>query len=532
MLVVLAALLVNFFVAGAVMPSDPALAGIGGLIAMPGLIAIGLASLAAQVKRWHDLDRSGWMVLVSFVPIIGFLVNLVCLGFLRGTAGANRFGEPGGAVPRAAAGGEPPVLSGGPVPAAPLRVPPPARAPMSPALRWVLIAAALFFVIIPALGMAWWMLPGADWPTRKSWLMAKAGSANECYAMGLRCRKGADGFRADDAAAARWFEVAAKAYHPAAQYDLGVLYFYGLGVPVDRDRAREWLDKAARQDYVPAMTLLGLMEEQDLPLSNVAFELWQKAATAGDPWAESLLGSAYLARSNPAEGDENFVRALYWLETARRDGVETVGGLLRHVWANLPAEHVEPVTDQVFARLDRHSPEPVATAESQAKVEPTNTAPEKSEPTNAEPTNTEKDATPTEPSGDDPAVALRADVLENLRSLEEYTRISTLYAERSQAEPDWVGSDEGRSVGQYLQRMRNDAQSLRRTVEGDPITIEYTIGGAKHQMEGVRAADLVNDADYRQFVVESIARNIVTAPRPLAVAAFLRNAEQKGGEEK
>lgn len=28
-------------------------------------------SLATQVKRWHDLDKSGWWVLIGLIPIIG-----------------------------------------------------------------------------------------------------------------------------------------------------------------------------------------------------------------------------------------------------------------------------------------------------------------------------------------------------------------------------------------------------------------------------------------------------------------------------
>lgn len=48
--------------------------------------------LAGQVKRWHDRDKSGWFVLVSFIPLIGAIWVLVELGFLRGTAGPNRFG--------------------------------------------------------------------------------------------------------------------------------------------------------------------------------------------------------------------------------------------------------------------------------------------------------------------------------------------------------------------------------------------------------------------------------------------------------
>lgn len=48
--------------------------------------------LAAQVKRWHDRDKSGWWVLIALVPLIGQIWALVVVGFLAGTPGPNRFG--------------------------------------------------------------------------------------------------------------------------------------------------------------------------------------------------------------------------------------------------------------------------------------------------------------------------------------------------------------------------------------------------------------------------------------------------------
>lgn len=48
--------------------------------------------LAMQVKRWHDRGHSGWRVLINAIPILGPLWVMVELGFLKGTAGANRFG--------------------------------------------------------------------------------------------------------------------------------------------------------------------------------------------------------------------------------------------------------------------------------------------------------------------------------------------------------------------------------------------------------------------------------------------------------
>lgn len=57
------------------------------------LLAIGLLvpSLAVTVRRLHDTDRSGWWVLVAFVPLVGWLVLLVFM-VLAGTSGANPYG--------------------------------------------------------------------------------------------------------------------------------------------------------------------------------------------------------------------------------------------------------------------------------------------------------------------------------------------------------------------------------------------------------------------------------------------------------
>ncbi len=48
-------------------------------------------SLAIQVKRFHDRDRSGWFLLLSLIPIVNIWV-LIELGFLRGSEGDNEYG--------------------------------------------------------------------------------------------------------------------------------------------------------------------------------------------------------------------------------------------------------------------------------------------------------------------------------------------------------------------------------------------------------------------------------------------------------
>ena len=57
-------------------------------------LGILLPGLAVSVRRLHDIDRSGWWLLVILIPLIGALM-LIYWGVQRGTDGPNRFGEAG-----------------------------------------------------------------------------------------------------------------------------------------------------------------------------------------------------------------------------------------------------------------------------------------------------------------------------------------------------------------------------------------------------------------------------------------------------
>lgn len=58
-----------------------------------------IPTLAAQVRRFHDQDKSGWLVLLALIPYIGGTVVLVFM-CLDGTHGPNRFGpDPKGQAP-------------------------------------------------------------------------------------------------------------------------------------------------------------------------------------------------------------------------------------------------------------------------------------------------------------------------------------------------------------------------------------------------------------------------------------------------
>ena len=61
------------------------------LIVVLGITAI-YSAIVLNIKRFHDLNKSGWCSLLSLIPIINILVML-SLVFVKGTQGANQYGE-------------------------------------------------------------------------------------------------------------------------------------------------------------------------------------------------------------------------------------------------------------------------------------------------------------------------------------------------------------------------------------------------------------------------------------------------------
>lgn len=71
-----------------------AIAGVIG-VAWLGLI---LPSLGVAIRRLHDTGRSGWYLLISFIPLVRGIVLLVFM-LSAGNPGPNKYGEaPGAAV--------------------------------------------------------------------------------------------------------------------------------------------------------------------------------------------------------------------------------------------------------------------------------------------------------------------------------------------------------------------------------------------------------------------------------------------------
>jgi uncharacterized membrane protein YhaH (DUF805 family) len=65
--------------------------GVPGFFGILGILALFLPTLAVAVRRLHDTDRSGWMLLLALIPLVGSIILIVFL-CQRGTDGPNRFG--------------------------------------------------------------------------------------------------------------------------------------------------------------------------------------------------------------------------------------------------------------------------------------------------------------------------------------------------------------------------------------------------------------------------------------------------------
>ena len=81
---------VQFVIVITLLMNNSAGVGVALAIGLLGLIYVDLVGLALLVRRLHDTDRSGWWVLIGFVPFVGPIALLI-FTLLEGTPGPNRY---------------------------------------------------------------------------------------------------------------------------------------------------------------------------------------------------------------------------------------------------------------------------------------------------------------------------------------------------------------------------------------------------------------------------------------------------------
>jgi uncharacterized membrane protein YhaH (DUF805 family) len=78
----------------------------GGLINTVVSLALFLPSLAVGVRRLHDIDKSGWWILIGIIPIVGWI--LIIVWFCTDSKADNKYGPNPKTGPAGYEGGYPP----------------------------------------------------------------------------------------------------------------------------------------------------------------------------------------------------------------------------------------------------------------------------------------------------------------------------------------------------------------------------------------------------------------------------------------
>jgi TPR repeat protein len=125
----------------------------------------------------------------------------------------------------------------------------------------------------------------------------------------------------DYATAVREWQPIADRGDANAEYNMGLLFACGQGVPLDYQKAAEWYRKAAEQGVAAAQFNLAVLyaNGNGVPHSNQqAAEWFRKAAESGVVAAEAILGDIYY---NGDGIERNYAEAEKWYREAAEQGI-------------------------------------------------------------------------------------------------------------------------------------------------------------------------------------------------------------------
>ena len=88
--VIIALLLYSILFVG-IFTESTFLSSIGGILYLVYILAVFLPGLGVSVRRLHDTNKSGWMILIALIPIIG-AIWLIILYATEGDKGDNPYG--------------------------------------------------------------------------------------------------------------------------------------------------------------------------------------------------------------------------------------------------------------------------------------------------------------------------------------------------------------------------------------------------------------------------------------------------------
>jgi uncharacterized protein len=154
---------------------------------------------------------------------------------------------------------------------------------------------------------------------------ANAGDADAQWNLGVMYRIGS-GVPQDYAQSVAWYRKAADQGHTFAQWILGLMYDRGEGVPQDYGQSVAWFRKAADQGFARAQASLGYAYShgQGVPQDYVESHKWRNlAASRAEPWNQKAYAEARDAMAKlmtPAQLAAAQTLAREWLAAFQKRG--------------------------------------------------------------------------------------------------------------------------------------------------------------------------------------------------------------------
>ena len=212
---------------------------------------------------------------------------------------------------------------------------------------------------------------------------AEQGDANAQFNLGLRYDDG-DGVPENDRKAARWYRMAAEQGHAAAQFDLGVMYANGEGVPKDYVKAYAWSNLAAAQRQPLANRLkTSLRSEMSAKqvdeAQKLSSELWERigrgknlgegsGSEAGDGgrvyrYGDGVTNPVPIVQTTPSytqAAQDAKVQGVVWLQAIiRKDGRIDSFKVIRGLGHGLDEEAIREIETNWRFRPGRLNGRPV-----------------------------------------------------------------------------------------------------------------------------------------------------------------------------
>lgn len=245
-------------------------------------------------------------------------------------------------------------------------------------------------------------LPNAD--ELKS--SAASGDAQAQFALGRAYFRG-EGVPKDVQQAFAWIEKSAEQGNPDAMTSMGFFHAQGVTVPADEEKAVEWFRKGAEAGSGKSMLNLGLMLRQAkaiernheesvqwldraaasgdpdatrtvgqlyfmgdalmMPEREKAYPLVLKAAEAGDPECQNMMGLICLEGLGPEANHKDLEKALHWFRLSAGQGNAKGQSNLAHalgvespasdkrqealMWLYMAVDQGEPLADKTLKEI-------------------------------------------------------------------------------------------------------------------------------------------------------------------------------------